>query len=66
MKKLIRPKAAWTQLSVGKSKFYELVNAGRLRLVRLGPKSVAVVEHELDALIEELMAERDAKRGRAA
>ena len=70
MKKLVRPKAAWAQLSVGKSKFYELVNAGRLRLVRLGPKSVAVVEHELDALIEELIAERDAtpprKRGGTA
>ena len=63
-----RGRSGWTA-QCGKSKFYELVNAGRLRLVRLGPKSVAVVEHELDALIEELIAERDTaprKRGRAA
>ena len=66
MKKLIRPKGAWTRLGVGRTKFYELVDEGRIRLVHLGPKISAVVEDELDALIEEFIAERDAKRGRAA
>jgi hypothetical protein len=59
--KLIRPREAWENvLHCGKSKFYDLVNKGRIRLVYLGPKTAAVPEHELHALIEELIAERDA------
>ena len=51
------------RLPVGRTKFYEdYVNTGRLRLVRLGPKSVAVVDDEVDKLIAELIAERDARR----
>jgi predicted DNA-binding transcriptional regulator AlpA len=50
-------------LGIGRSKFWEdFVRAGRLRLVRLGPRSVAVPEDELDALIDELIRERDAGR----
>jgi predicted DNA-binding transcriptional regulator AlpA len=61
-KRLLRPKAAWERLGVGHSKFYEdFVGTGRLKLVRLGPKSVAVIEDELDALIDAMAAERDAK-----
>jgi excisionase family DNA binding protein len=59
MKSLIRIPKACARLSVGKSKFYEFVNEGRIRLVHPGPKISAVVEDELDALIAEFIAERD-------
>ena len=50
------------RLGVGHSKFYEdFVATGRVKLVRLGPRSVAVPEDELDALIDQLIAERDAE-----
>jgi hypothetical protein len=59
--KLIRPKEACARLGVGRTKFYkDLVAAGRLRLVYLGPRTSAVVERELELLIEELVRERDA------
>jgi hypothetical protein len=64
-RRLSRPKNVYGpqgRLPVGRTKFYEdYVNTGRLRLVRLGPKSVAVVDDEVDKLITELIAERDAR-----
>jgi hypothetical protein len=64
-RRLSRPKNVYGpqgRLPVGRTKFYEdYVNTGRLRLVRLGPKSVAVVDDEVDRLIAELIAERDAR-----
>jgi hypothetical protein len=70
-RRLSRPKNVYGlqgRLPVGRTKFYEdYVNTGRLRLVRLGPKSVAVVDDEVDKLIAELIAERDARhQGKAA
>jgi len=60
-RRIIRPKEAQRRLGVGHSKFYEdFVNTGRLRLVRLGPKSVGVIEDELDAFIDRLIDARDA------
>jgi predicted DNA-binding transcriptional regulator AlpA len=60
-RRIIRPKEAQKRLGVGHSKFYEdFVNSGRLRLVRLGPKSVGVIEDELDAFIDQLIDARDA------
>ena len=48
------------RLPVGRTKFYEdFVHTGRLRLVHLGPKAVAVLEDELDQLIAELSGARD-------
>jgi predicted DNA-binding transcriptional regulator AlpA len=59
-KRIIRPKEAWNRMGIGHSKFYEdFVNTGRIRLVRLGARAQGVFEHELDALMEELAAERD-------
>jgi hypothetical protein len=49
-------------MGIGRSKLYEdFVSTGRLRLVRLGPRCVAAAEDELDALMREIIAERDAK-----
>ena len=59
-RKIIRPQEAAQRLGIKHTKFYELVNAGRLQLVRLSPRCVGVVEDELDALIDRLVAERDA------
>jgi excisionase family DNA binding protein len=53
-RKLIRPKEAQARLGIRHTRFYELVHAGKIRLVRLGPRSVGVIEDELDAFIENL------------
>jgi excisionase family DNA binding protein len=53
-KRVIRPKEARQRLGVGNTKFYELVNAGRIKLVKLGPRAVGVVEDQLDKFIDEL------------
>jgi excisionase family DNA binding protein len=59
-RKIVRPKEAQARLGIKHTKFYELVNAGRLQLVRLGPRCVGVPEHELDAFIDQMIAERNA------
>jgi predicted DNA-binding transcriptional regulator AlpA len=54
-KRLIRPREAWTRIGCGRSKFYDsFIKTGRLRLISIGPKSTAVHEDELDALIDSL------------
>ena len=60
-RKLVRPKAAMQRLGVGKWKFYEhFIKTGRLRLVQIGPRSTAAIEDEIDDLINEMIAARDA------
>jgi hypothetical protein len=52
---IIRPREAQRRLGVGQTKFYEdYVATGKLKLVRLGPRAVGVVEDELDRFIDEL------------
>ena len=58
-RRLIRPREAWQRLGCGHTKFYELVGAGRIRLVQLSPRIKAVVEDELDDLIDKLIEARD-------
>jgi excisionase family DNA binding protein len=57
---ILRPKEAARRLGVGHTRFYELVNEGRLRLVRLGERSVGVTEDELNRFIDALPAARNA------
>jgi predicted DNA-binding transcriptional regulator AlpA len=60
-RRILRPREAWQRLGIKHTAFYErFINTGRLRLVRLGPRAVGVVEDELDALIGEMITERDA------
>jgi predicted DNA-binding transcriptional regulator AlpA len=60
-RRLIRPKEAQERLGVSRTTFWDsFIGTKRLRLVRLGPKSVAVVEDELDDLIQQMIDERDA------
>jgi predicted DNA-binding transcriptional regulator AlpA len=58
---ILRPAEAWKRLGIKRSTFYsEFVATGRLRLVKLGERATGVLEHELDHLIDEMAAERDA------
>jgi len=41
---------------IGQTKFYELVNAGRIRTVKIGTRTL-VPESELQRLVGELLAE---------
>jgi predicted DNA-binding transcriptional regulator AlpA len=57
---ILRPQEAWKRLGVKRSTFYnEFVATGRVRLVKVGERARGVIEHELDALIEEMAAARD-------
>jgi excisionase family DNA binding protein len=58
---VLRPKEARQRLGVGNTRFYEIVNAGGLRLVKLGDRAVGVIEDELDEFIASLP---DARPGR--
>jgi excisionase family DNA binding protein len=59
-RQILRPREAARRLGVGHSRFYEIVNEGKIRLVRLGDRAVGVIEDELDAYIDSLPAARDA------
>jgi predicted DNA-binding transcriptional regulator AlpA len=60
-RRILRPREAWQRLGIKHTTFYSrFVNTGRLRLVPLGPRAVGIVEDELDALIGEMITERDA------
>jgi hypothetical protein len=57
-RRLVRQKDARARLGIGKTKYYEqFIKTGRLHLIPLGPKSFAVDEAELDAVIAEVIAE---------
>jgi hypothetical protein len=61
-KRLLRPKQIWQKLAVGKTKFWEdFVATGRIKLVDVGPNAKAAPEDEVDAVIDQIVAERDAK-----
>jgi predicted DNA-binding transcriptional regulator AlpA len=62
VKRIIRPKEAMARLGIGHSKFYDDIKKGVLpKPVRLGPRSVGIIEEELDAVVERLRAERDGR-----
>lgn len=63
-KRILRPKEIHKRLGVGKTKFWQdFIATGRLKLVRLGPRSVGATEDQVDALIDEMVAERDRAAG---
>jgi hypothetical protein len=60
--RLLRPKAICAKLGVGKTKFWEdFVRTGRINLVDVGPNAKACPEYEVDDVIAEMIAERDAR-----
>ena len=61
--RLLRKSEARARLGVGKTKFEEdFVKPGRVRTVPISERIEGVVEEELDALIEEIIAERNATK----
>jgi len=59
-RRVLRPKEVQRRLGIGHTRFYEIVSSGRLRLVRLGERSVGVIEDELDDYIGRLADAREA------
>ena len=60
MEKLLHPvEDARKILSLGRSKFYEEVNAGRLTIVKAGKKSL-VPQCSIEAYVEQKIAEAQA------
>jgi predicted DNA-binding transcriptional regulator AlpA len=54
-KKLLRPKEIQKRLGIGPTRFWDdYVRNGKLKLKRLGPRSVAALEEDVDRLIDEL------------
>jgi predicted DNA-binding transcriptional regulator AlpA len=54
-KRILRPKEIQSRLGIGASRFWEeIIGEGRLRLKRLGPRSVGALEEDVDALIDSL------------
>jgi hypothetical protein len=59
---LLRPKEIWKRLGCGRTKFYEdFVATGRIKLADIGPNAKGAPEYEVDEVIAEIIAERDAK-----
>jgi excisionase family DNA binding protein len=53
-KRLVRPKEVQKRLGIGQTKFFEMVKRGELRVVRMGPRNIGVIEDELDQYIDAL------------
>jgi predicted DNA-binding transcriptional regulator AlpA len=59
---ILRPKEIWKRLGCGRTKFYEhYVANGLVKLMDIGPNMKGAPEYEIDAIIEEFIAKRDAK-----
>jgi predicted DNA-binding transcriptional regulator AlpA len=67
VKAILRKPVAARRLGIGLSTFEEkFVKTGRVDLVYLGPRTVGVLESQIDAVIDELIAESKANPGRRA
>jgi excisionase family DNA binding protein len=53
-RRVLRPREVQRRLGIGHTRFYEIVGSGKLRLVRLGERSVGIIEDELDSYIGQL------------
>lgn len=61
-RRLVRMSEGPKRLGIGKTKFREdYIDTERLRLVPLGERAVRLVEDELDAVVDEVIAARDAR-----
>lgn len=66
-KRILRPAQSQAKLGIGHTLYYEWRKSGRLKPpLELGPKAVGDLESDIDAVIDELAAERDAKIQRNA
>src|SRR4051812_18635871 len=63
-KKILRLPEVRERLGVGRTTLYErFVRTGRLRPVQIGPRAIGFVECDVDGIIDELVAQRDATGG---
>ena len=59
-KRILRKNEVLECLGIRKTSLYDsFIKTGRLRFVKIGARPVAIIEDDLDALIEELRRERD-------
>jgi predicted DNA-binding transcriptional regulator AlpA len=56
---ILRPAAAAARLGISRSKFWDMVKAGQIKTIKLGPKTTGVISAELDAMIDSLARKRD-------
>ena len=67
MQRIVRPSEAIERLGISKTMFWdEFVMKGRLRLRRVGPKAVGMLETEFNELIETLPLAEDGNPGSEA
>jgi len=55
MSRLLRIPEAAAELSIGRSRLYELIAAGELRAVKIGSRGVRIPDAELDRFVTERM-----------
>ena len=56
MSRLLKIPEAAAELSIGRSRLYELLAAGELRAVKIGERGVRVPDSEIDRFIRDRMA----------
>ncbi len=57
MSRLLRIPGAAAELSIGRSRLYELIAAGELRAVKIGERGVRIPASEIDRFVTERLAE---------
>lgn len=57
MSRLLRIPEAAAELSIGRSRLYELLQAGEIKTVKIGTRGVRVPSSEIDRFVAERMAE---------
>jgi excisionase family DNA binding protein len=60
MSRLLRIPEAAAELSIGRSRLYELIAAGELRAVKIGERGVRVPASELERFVAERLAQTPA------
>jgi len=59
--RILREPEVLDRMGIGKTKFYDdYIKTGKARWIRLGARAKGLPEHEVERLIDEMIAERDA------
>lgn len=56
MSRLLKIADAAAELSIGRSRLYELIAAGELRTVKIGERGVRIPAEEIDRFVRERLA----------
>ncbi len=60
MSRLLKIPEAAAELSIGRSRLYELLQAGEIKAVKIGSRGVRVPSSEIDRFIAERLADKPA------